>query len=55
MPSSDTDNSVVVDIDAEQLAALDALSEGCPFGNIYSGATEQPTRQGLRALTEPSE
>jgi len=55
MPS-ETDNignsNVVVDTDAVQLASLAALVEGCPFGNIYSGSAEQPTRQGLRELKD---
>lgn len=45
MPDSDSSDTVVVDVDALQLAAL---RDGCPQGNIYSGASEQPTRQGLR-------
>lgn len=47
MPNSNDDAlEVVVDTDALQLASL---ASGCPSGNIYSGALEQPTRQGLRS------
>lgn len=45
MPDSDSVDREVIDTDALQLAAL---RNGCPQGNIYSGSSRQPTRQGLR-------